>query len=134
MPQVGAGDTGQLGDGGTADQGTPVRVRTPRGVALARLAADGTHTCGISGAATYCWGANFDGELGNGGTTHQRTPVRVRTPRGVAFTQVTAGDAHTCGISGTRTFCWGNNINGELGDGGTTNRTRPVEVVFSRPR
>jgi len=43
---------------------------------------------------------------------------------------VTAGDGHSCAIApGDRIFCWGNNGTGELGDGTTTNRPMPVEVM-----
>ncbi|WP_145830878.1 RCC1 domain-containing protein [Actinoplanes teichomyceticus] len=128
----GANHLGQLGIGGTADRRTPVRVRVPRGVAFTRITAGASYVCGISGARTFCWGDNSHGQLGDGGTAGRATPGLVQAPPGVAFTRLAAGWEHTCGISGARTFCWGWNVNGQLGDGGTTDRTRPVEVVFRR--
>ena len=61
------------------------------------------HTCAIQqvdseGAAgpVQCWGDNDYG---------QSSP-----PRGVSFTQITAGDAHTCGLKADGTVqCWGSN-------------------------
>ncbi|MEU4217555.1 hypothetical protein [Actinoplanes sp. NPDC026623] len=132
----GSGEEGQLGNGDSADQNTPVQVRAPGGAVFTQLAAGGYHTCGISGAKTYCWGSAGDGQLGNGGTANQNTPVQVRAPRGVVFTQLAAGSAHTCGISGTNAYCWG--VNFAVGDGGTANQLTPVQVrapggvVFTR--
>jgi alpha-tubulin suppressor-like RCC1 family protein len=45
------------------------------------------------------------------------------------FTQVSISGAFTCALKTDGTvWCWGNNAAGKLGDGTTTNRTRPVQV------
>jgi len=47
--------------------------------------------------------------------------------RGRQFRQVDVGLSHTCGVTtGSRAFCWGSNDYGQLGDGTTTQRLRPV--------
>jgi alpha-tubulin suppressor-like RCC1 family protein len=127
----GFGRNGRLGDGGTANRTTPVPVRAPQGVRFTRLAAGFAHACGISGAVAYCWGEGADGKLGDGGTTDRTTPVPVRTPQGVRFTQLAAGLSHTCGTDGARTYCWGYGNRGELGNASTATRTTPVEVRFA---
>ncbi len=45
------------------------------------------------------------------------------------LTSIHAGDSHTCALLSDKTIeCWGNNSNGQLGDGSTTNRMTPVNV------
>jgi alpha-tubulin suppressor-like RCC1 family protein len=52
----------------------------------------------------------------------------------LSFRQVSAGNDHTCGVTATdQVYCWGYNgystAGGQLGDGTTTRRLRPVAVV-----
>ena len=45
------------------------------------------------------------------------------------FVQVATGGEFSCAVKSNGTvWCWGRNANGKLGDGTTTNRTRPVQV------
>ncbi|GAA2860124.1 hypothetical protein Acy02nite_56300 [Actinoplanes cyaneus] len=127
----GAGQFGTLGDGGDANQSSPVPVSLPAGVTFTRITGGGYHTCALgSDSKAYCWGVGDTGQLGNGDdTTNHSTPVPVNTPAGVTFTRIAAGDHHTCAVgSDTKAYCWGNNPQGQLGDGGTTNRSSPVPV------
>jgi alpha-tubulin suppressor-like RCC1 family protein len=73
----GVNANGQLGDGTTAIQRLkPVAVAG--GLGFYQVSAGGFHTCGkTGGSVAYCWGTNFNGELGNGSTTESRTPVAV---------------------------------------------------------
>ena len=61
------------------------------------------------------------------------TPLEVKKASAAAFTgfsQVAAGVEFTCAMKTDGTvWCWGSNSNGQLGDGTTTDRTRPVQVV-----
>jgi alpha-tubulin suppressor-like RCC1 family protein len=51
----------------------------------------------------------------------------------LAFSQVSAGNAHTCGVTtDNRAYCWGNNARGQLGDGSTTDRLTPAAVATTR--
>ncbi len=100
-------------------------------VPFAAVSAGYAHTCGISTTgAAYCWGDNEAGELGNG-----KYPSHVGFPLGlvvggVSFAAVDAGNFHTCGVTAAgAAYCWGNNREGELGDGTTTNSSSPVRVA-----
>jgi alpha-tubulin suppressor-like RCC1 family protein len=67
----------------------------------------------------YCWGANEDGQLGNGATTNSSSPVVVAGA--LKFSAVSAGGDHTCGVTTAGVaYCWGFNYYGELGTGSTT--------------
>lgn len=51
----------------------------------------------------------------------------------LTWAQVDAGAAHTCAVrSDGRLFCWGRGDHGELGNGGTDDQARPVEVAGGR--
>ncbi len=131
---------GQLGDGTFNSSSTPVDVINKTGIA-AQLSVGGVHSCVATTAnGARCWGFNNVGQLGNGtagGTSNQ--PVDVLTSLGgpplpnvlavAAGGNVTNG-GYTCALllDGT-IMCWGENGAGQLGDGSTTNRVLPVDVV-----
>ena len=75
----------------------------------------------------WAWGYNGYGQLGDGTTTHRRTPVRIGT--GTNWAHVVVGPFHTVAIKADGTlWAWGNNEYGQLGDGTTTNRSTPMQV------
>ena len=126
---------GQVGDGTTADRVAPVAVSG--GLSFAEVSAGDTHTCGVATSnAAYCWGSNSVGQLGNNSTAAFSTiPVTVLGPGGgvpLAFAEVSAGLAHSCGVTTTsaanNAYCWGYNRDGQLGDGTTTSSSTPVAV------
>jgi alpha-tubulin suppressor-like RCC1 family protein len=128
----GANFSGQLGDGTTTDQPSPVAVAMPVGESFASLAVGGYHSCGLTPAgAAYCWGTNARGRLGDGTTTDRWTPTAVLVPAGVTFTRLAAGVDHTCGLTPAgAAYCWGRNAFGQVGDGTTSHRLEPVAVVM----
>jgi alpha-tubulin suppressor-like RCC1 family protein len=99
---------------------------------IGSIAAGGFHSCTIQAGQAYCWGANFEGELGNGSNLSARIPAPVRTTGALAgqtLTQISNGVASTCGLDAAgRAYCWGDNGYGELGDGTTDDSTVPVPV------
>ena len=118
---------GQLGIGSTANSSVPVSVAG--GLTLTALAAGSLHTCGLTSTGTaYCWGNNVDGRLGDGSTTNSTTPVAVSGGT-LRFTALAPGELHTCALTGTgAAYCWGDNIDGQLGTGSTTDSPVPVAV------
>ncbi|MGI9315278.1 MAG: thrombospondin type 3 repeat-containing protein [Luminiphilus sp.] len=88
-----------------------------------------SHSCGLTAAGTaYCWGANQNGELGNGfGGIASAPPVMVLG--GHTWAVVRPGSSSTCGVTtGGNGYCWGKNGQGQLGDGTTTGSLVPVGV------
>ena len=72
--------------------------------------------CGLTAAgAAWCWGQNFEGEVGDGSVDHvRRSPVSV--VGGITFAQISAGYGTACGVTGEGVaYCWGSDGNGMLG-------------------
>jgi alpha-tubulin suppressor-like RCC1 family protein len=108
----GTNERDELGDGTGVSRADPV----PVGGALrfAAVAAGNRHTCAIAiDGRAYCWGENFYGQLGDGSVVDQPTPVAVATSK--TFTAIVAGTNHTCALATDGLYCWGLNVDGELG-------------------
>jgi alpha-tubulin suppressor-like RCC1 family protein len=76
----------------------------------------------------FTWGNNADGQLGDGTTTSRSTPEPV-TALHAGARQVAAGVGFAVVLNADGTVsAWGANGLGELGDGTTTSRLRPVAV------
>ena len=95
------------------------------------LTAGTAHTCAIAADSTaWCWGANGDGQLGDGTRQPRATPAAVSG--GHKFVVLSAGGRHTCGVkSRGELFCWGANDDGQLGDGTTDARPAPTAITAS---
>ncbi|QDY75619.1 RCC1 domain-containing protein [Streptomyces qinzhouensis] len=74
------------------------------------------------------WGANTFGQLGDGTTTDRATPVAVTGLAGAVLTTAAGGGHSLARLSDGSVQCWGNNSNGQLGDGTTTSSATPVTV------
>jgi alpha-tubulin suppressor-like RCC1 family protein len=79
------------------------------GLALTTISAGLFHTCGLTAdGATYCWGQNIRGAVGDGTRERRLTPTAVLG--GLRFRSLNAGGWHTCGITTDGvTYCWGRN-------------------------
>jgi alpha-tubulin suppressor-like RCC1 family protein len=124
----GANSKGQVGDGTTNERPTPTPVI---GMAsnVAAVTAGESHACAIiSAGAVRCWGANSQGQLGDGTVTDRPTPAVV-TGLTTGASSVSGGLAHTCAVVSGAVKCWGDNYFGQLGDGTTSRSILPVDVV-----
>ncbi|MFE0653110.1 RCC1 domain-containing protein [Streptomyces sp. NPDC059534] len=81
------------------------------------------------------WGQNNSGQLGNGSTLDQLTPTAVTGLARDDVTEVTSGGWTTHQVFALALLrdgtveSWGGNVNGQLGDGSTANRSFPAAVA-----
>lgn len=131
----GSNTYGQLGNGTTSASRTPVAVTGLSGGAIA-IAAGSFHSCAITTVGgVECWGANGEGELGNGTNVNSATPVAV-SGLSSGVTAITAGggssEGFTCALTNLGSeMCWGINNYGQLGDGNVNGTPSNVPVAVS---
>jgi Regulator of chromosome condensation (RCC1) repeat len=122
---------GQLGRGGSAAVNvTPLPVGLNSVVAMA---AGGRHTCAaLTNGAVWCWGANDAGQLGSAPSAGASMPVEVVDRAGLPLDAagVVGGATHACAIAKSNAlWCWGSDVNGELGDGASAATSQPVQAA-----
>ena len=122
---------GELGIGSTTDQfDLPQQVTTPASTGWTSATSGGFHTCATRIHALWCWGGNGSGQLGIGSTSGEGLPQRVATPTATGWSLVALGYEHSCAThTGKTLWCWGNNNQGQLGIGNTTNQDLPQQVT-----
>jgi alpha-tubulin suppressor-like RCC1 family protein len=133
----GESQDGETGGGAThlTATTTPAPVLNLTGV-KSIVAGEGHVFAVLSDGTLTAWGANRCGELGNGTTTHQPSPVHVSgIEHAVA---VGSGQCHACALlADGGVDCWGDNGEGELGigvlaygDGGVSQSLTATPVVW----
>jgi alpha-tubulin suppressor-like RCC1 family protein len=124
---------GGLGNNHDAD----VNVTVPTAVIQPRAFTDlspGEHlTCAVGvDQQAYCWGDNHQGGVGDNTTTNRSIPVAVDTSgvlSGKHVVTVSTADDRACVLDSTgAAYCWGENTDGELGNGSTVASLTPVAV------
>ena len=125
----GSNQNGKLGDNTTTARSVP--TSTNLSVDFGKVTAGFNHSCALRSDThvAYCWGSNLYGQIG---TTNAYSEVRQpnQINSALPFTQIDAGESHTCALQASGVaYCWGRNVNGQLGDGTTTDRYAPVAVT-----
>jgi alpha-tubulin suppressor-like RCC1 family protein len=120
---------GALGDGTTT--GT---VTTPQAVSgisnIVAIAAGHRFSLALEDDGTvWAWGRNVEGQLGDGTTTQRNTPVEITNLSGIGA--IAAGGYHSLALEsdGGFVWAWGDNSDGQVGDGSSTNRSTPLRVA-----
>ena len=118
---------------------SPVRVRANVSISAidptGRIAAGDKHTCAIALNDTiWCWGYNRYGQLGSSSFSDDFSSSPIQTtalPGSRIARRIVAGLDHTCVLATDGTvWCWGQNMNGKLGDGSFLNRGVPVQALL----
>jgi hypothetical protein len=110
---------------------------TPSGCdAPEALTVGATSACVVTTSRNvYCWGNNAHSQLGNLGTLRATRPVSATQLTGSAV--VSQGRTHGCGVRpssfGTQVVCWGDNAEGQLGNGTTIDSATPVAAIGGFP-
>lgn len=92
------------------------------GIPFASVTSGDDYSCGwTESGAGWCWGTAhegsfYEGVLGAGTDAGSPTPVAVAG--GLTFTQIDAGETHTCGVADGSVYCWGYDRGGALGFNG----------------
>ncbi|AEC02609.1 fimbrillin family protein [Parasphaerochaeta coccoides] len=121
---------GQLGIGNNEDKNTPVKVMTD----VKAVSAGVSHTMILKKDGTlWATGNNEYGQLGlgdSGSRTHRCTPKQV-TSMGSDVAEVSAGAELTMILKKDGTlWATGRNRFGQRGDGDTSEKTTPVQIIF----
>jgi alpha-tubulin suppressor-like RCC1 family protein len=108
----GAGPRGELGNGTTDTATRPESIDfepTNYDERVHRIAAGPHHACAAvrDGAAPglYCWGSNWEGQLGVPSITHFSPQPLLMLPG--AISDVDAASSHTCALADGKAHCWG---------------------------
>ena len=120
---------------------SPVRVRANVSISAidptGRIAAGDKHTCAISlNNSIWCWGDNTYSQLGSSTFSGDFSLVPIQAsalPGSRIAKRIVAGTNHTCVLATDGTvWCWGQNGNGNLGDGTFLIRGIPVQALLGR--
>lgn len=94
-----------------------------------RLVASGNyHVLALKSDNTlWGWGANYNGELGDG--TYQIRPTISQIGTASNWLTIATGSGHTIAIKTDGTlWSWGDNSAGQLGDGTTVKKNTPIQI------
>ena len=119
----GLNTSGQLGNGGVTQQNTPflINMGAIADKVIVSIACGDSYTIALDNTGKlYAWGANLYGQLGDGGTTQQNTPIFINTGAiaNKVIVSIACGDGHTIALDNTgNVYGWGRGYHGQLGNG-----------------
>ena len=130
---------GQLGDGTTEDRPLPVMVDPTDslgGLKVNVLATGQSHSLALTtDGRVLAWGFNGSGALGDGTQNDHPLPAPVTASgalNGKKLTAIAAGQDFSLAVaSDGKVYAWGNNAQGELGNGDTTDQPALVPVTVN---
>ncbi|MGM9641177.1 MAG: S-layer homology domain-containing protein, partial [Faecousia sp.] len=114
---------GQVGNGTTNEQITPIKVLSN----VSSVALGIQHSAAITtDGSLYVWGSNIYGQVGNGTMDDQKVPIKVLSN----VSSVALGLFHSAAVTTDGSlYVWGNNSHGQVGNGTTNDQITPVKVL-----
>lgn len=125
---------GQVGNGNTSNTFAPTQVGLNLGMNdvtdINMGGGDNASVCVVrNNTDIWCWGYNAVGTVGTGHTNPVYSPISIIQDTIPIVKMVCQGFTRAALKANGRIVCWGENINGQLGNGTTTNSTSPVNVT-----
>lgn len=133
----GKNNISQLGNNSNVDVFVPVRVLGPLdGTPVKEISAGEYHACALTfDNDAYCWGWNLYGQLGDGSNNSSAIPIAIKTDGALSDSTISflkSGKYGVCAISsGSKAYCWGWGVEGQIGNNTTSNSNVPVAVTTS---
>lgn len=123
----GDGDYGKLGRGGCDICKLPMKVESLEGKGVIKVDYGSQFSLALtSSGEVYTWGKGDNFRLGHGSDNHVRKPEFVQGLSKKKVMDVACGSLHCiCCTEDGEVYSWGDNDEGQLGDGTTTTNSRP---------
>ncbi|XP_070553640.1 E3 ubiquitin-protein ligase HERC2-like isoform X2 [Ptychodera flava] len=128
----GDGDYGKLGRGGSDGCKTPQRIESLVGLGVCKVECGSQFSVALTkSGAVYTWGKGDYHRLGHGTDDHVRRPRKVAALQGKKCIHIATGSLHCVAVTDLgEVYTWGDNDEGQLGDG-TTNAIQRPRLVTS---
>jgi alpha-tubulin suppressor-like RCC1 family protein len=127
----GLNSSGQLGNGTTINKSLPTVVSNfLNGRSFTQIVNGANHNLLIdTTGGLWTWGNNAYGQLGDGTTVNKNSAVSI-PPNPVSWKSISTGGYHSAAIRSddSSLWMWGNNPQGQLGDGTTISKSSPVQI------
>ncbi|KAK9875133.1 hypothetical protein WA026_005926 [Henosepilachna vigintioctopunctata] len=123
----GDGDYGKLGRGGSDGCKVPMKIESLTGLGVIKVECGSQFSVALTrSGSVYTWGKGDYHRLGHGTSDHVRRPKKVSALQGKKIISIATGSLHcvACSDEG-EVFTWGDNDEGQLGDGTTNAIQRP---------
>ncbi|KAJ2946601.1 hypothetical protein O0L34_g12657 [Tuta absoluta] len=127
----GDGDYGKLGRGGSEGCKLPMRIDCLKGLRVIKVECGSQFSVALCQCGSvYTWGKGDYHRLGHGSYEHVRRPMRVTGMQGKTIVSIATGSLHCVACTDTgEVYTWGDNDEGQLGDGTTLAAQRPRLLV-----
>lgn len=128
---TGFNTSGELGDGTIVAKSSVIPVLGGHSFVQIRGGNSGAIALKADGSA-WSWGNNLDGQIGDGTIANKSVPTAVIGSHSfikVAASNMSGNSAFTALKSNGQAWTWGNNVNGQLGDGTVVKKSSPIAVI-----